>query len=137
LAETVRNWLPTVTSGRYVDARVDPESLAVKVRAKGGSWRDAARLSHGTAEQIYLLLRIAIAEHLTKLGETCPLILDDVTAQSDEERTTAVLGMLHRISETRQVILFSQEREVLEWAQENLRGPQDSLVVLDREVVGA
>lgn len=137
LAKTVRNWLPKVTSGRYVDARVDPESLVVKVRAEGGSWRDAAQLSHGTAEQIYLLLRIAVAEHLTKLGETCPLILDDVTAQSDEERTAAVLGMLHQISETRQVILFSQEREVLEWAQGNLQNPQDRLVVLDPEVIGA
>ena len=136
LAGTVRKWLPRVTSGRYVDARVDPETLAVRVRAEAGSWRDAARLSHGTAEQIYLLLRIAVAEHLTKSGETCPLILDDVTAQSDEARTADILGMLHQISETRQVILFSQEREVLEWARENLQSPQDDLVLLDAEVIG-
>ena len=136
LADTVRSWLPAVTSNRYVDVRVDPESLAVRVRAEGGSWRDAARLSHGTAEQIYLLLRIAVAGHLTKLGETCPLILDDVTAQSDEKRTTAILGMLHQISETRQVILFSQEREILEWGQENLRSLQDGLIVLDPSVIG-
>ena len=57
LAETVRSWLPKVTSNRYEDTRVDPDSLAVKVRGSGGPWRDAARLSHGTAEQIYLLLR--------------------------------------------------------------------------------
>ncbi len=137
LAETVRSWLPRVTSNRYEDARVDPDSLAVKVRSRSGAWREAARLSHGTAEQIYLLLRIAIAEHLTKLGETCPLILDDVTAQSDEGRTVAILGILHRIGEMRQVILFSQEREVLEWARENLRGSPDSLVTLDPEAIGA
>lgn len=137
LAETVRSWLAKVTANRYEDARVDPESLAVRVRSSSGSWREAARLSHGTAEQIYLLLRVAIAEHLTKLGETCPLILDDVTAQSDEGRTTAILDMLHQISETRQVILFSQEREVLEWARDNLRGSQDSLVTLNSEAIGA
>ena len=137
LAETVRSWLPKVTSNRYEDARVDPNSLAVKVRGSGGPWRDAAQLSHGTAEQIYLLLRIAVVEHLTKPGETCPLVLDDVTAQSDEERTAAILGMLHEISQTRQVIFFSQEREVLEWGRDNLQDPQDHLVMLDAEAIGA
>src|SRR5699024_8063586 len=31
LAATLRSWLPGVTGGRYVDATVDPETLAVQV----------------------------------------------------------------------------------------------------------
>ncbi len=45
------------------------------------------RLSAGTADQVYLLLRVALAQHLATTGETCPLLLDGVTAQSDDERT--------------------------------------------------
>ena len=131
LAETIRPWLPTVTAGRYADVRVDPGTLAVRVRDCSGEWRNAAFLSHGTAEQIYLLLRVALAKHLARSEETCALILDDVTAQCDSSRTTAVLNLLHAISKERQVIVFSQEDEVLAWAQAHLGAPQDRLERLD------
>ncbi|HXH23187.1 MAG TPA: AAA family ATPase, partial [Dehalococcoidia bacterium] len=113
LQSTLRRWLPVVTHGRYVDALVDPDSLEVKVRSEGGTWRAAESLSHGTAEQVYLLLRVALAQYLAKPGEPCPLILDDVTAQSDAERTLAILEALAELSAERQVIFFSQEAEVL------------------------
>ncbi|MCC7367233.1 MAG: AAA family ATPase [Chloroflexi bacterium] len=117
LAEQVTAWLPLVTAGRYTEAIVDPASLAVGVRAENGIWRDAGLLSHGTAEQIYLLLRIALADQLTRHGELCPLILDDPTPHFDTERTLAVLDLLLKVAKDRQVILFSQEPEILTWAQ--------------------
>lgn len=135
LADTVQGWLPEITANRYVDARVDPERLTVTVRGENGAWRDAAHLSHGAREQIYLLLRMSVAEHLTKPGEVCPLILDDVTTQCDGERTAAILRILHGASHRRQVIILSQENEVLEWAETNIRDQRDSLVRLDpREI---
>jgi len=103
----------------------------VKVCGRSGEWREAARLSHGTAEQVFLLLRVALAEYLTPAGEVCPLILDDVTVHCDAERTAAILEALHSISTERQIILFSQEAEVLEWAQKNLHQPEDLLIRLD------
>jgi DNA repair protein SbcC/Rad50 len=127
LAETIRPWLPEVTAQRYRDVRVDPESLAVTVCDPAGAWRDARLLSHGTAEQVYLLLRMALAQHLAKAGESCPLVLDDVTVQCDSIRTPAVLRLLHALSRDRQIILFSQEDEVLAWAAANLQEPQDRL----------
>lgn len=131
LADTVRGWLPKITANRYADARVNPERLTVAVCGEDGAWRDAARLSLGAREQIYLLLRMSVVEHLTKPGEVCPLILDDITTQCDGERTSAILGMLHEVSRRRQVILLSQESDVLEWAEGNIRPPEDSLVKLD------
>ncbi len=135
LAETIRAALPKVTGGRYVDVTVDPQSLDVQVRGADRPWRRATLLSHGTAEQIYLLLRVAMAKHLTKPGEVCPLILDDATVQCDENRKVAVLRLLHEISRERQVILFSQEAEVADWATENLKGSQDRLIRLDPSLV--
>ncbi|MGH9046474.1 MAG: ATP-binding protein [Acidimicrobiales bacterium] len=87
LALTVRQWLPKVTGGRYIDVNVDPTTLRVDVCGPSRRWRNAERLSYGTAEQIYLLLRLALADHLTAGHDTCPLILDDVTCT----RISAVL----------------------------------------------
>ena len=131
LSDVIREWLPKITAGRYQDARVDPENLVIKVKEKSGEWREATQLSHGTAEQIYLLLRVALVKYLTQPKETCPLILDDVTVQSDSTRTRAILDTLLALSEERQVIVFSQEDEVLEWAEENLHKPTRSLVRLN------
>lgn len=117
LASSIRRRLGSVTNGRYHDVRVDPQSLDVKVAGASGHFRLASDLSHGTAEQIYLLLRVALAEWLTKPGESCPLILDDVTVQSDTQRTVGILETLRTLGEERQVILFSQEEDVLQWAE--------------------
>jgi uncharacterized protein YhaN len=130
LAEQVSCWLPRVTAGRYVQALVDPATLAVGVREPGGPWREAALLSHGTAEQVYLLLRVALADHLTRQGEVCPLILDDPTPHFDEERTLAVLDVLCQVAEARQVILFSQEAAVLHWAEQHLAELRHRLIRL-------
>ncbi len=135
LNEALSKRLPNVTSGRYTTARVDPETLRVQVSGDGEHWRDAARLSHGTAEQVYLLLRIAMAERIAHNGEVCPLLLDDVTVQSDRHRTLAILEALHVLSEERQVVLFSQEQGVLEWAQSNLTRSDDQIIILDPLVV--
>ena len=115
---------------------MDPQTLDVWVSGEGGRWRRAALLSHGTAEQIYLLLRVALADHLTKPGEICPLVLDDITVHTDGTRTEAVLRILQAISRRRQVILFSQEQDVLTWAEANLCPPIDHLERLDPALVG-
>jgi hypothetical protein len=131
LAGSLQAWLPQVTGERYVDATVDPEELLVKVRGEGAPWRDAQFLSQGTREQVYLLLRMAMVQHLTAKGERAPLILDDVTVQCDTNRTAGLLDLLHTMSAERQIVLFSQEDDVHSWAEEHLGGAQDTLLVLD------
>ena len=131
LQSGVEQRLSKVTSGRYREVTVDPQTLQVQVRDQGGSWRDAALLSHGTAEQVYLLLRLAMAEHLCTTGETAPLILDDVTVQSDSDRTVAILELLHEMSRDRQIVLFTQEDDVLAWAKRHITGGRDQLMQLE------
>ena len=129
LAEIVRVWLPKVTDGRYTDCRVNPEKLAVEVATTNGHWQSAELLSHGTAEQVYLLLRLALARHLA--SENCPLILDDAVAASDSQRKRDLLETLLAVSKSTQVILFTHEDDVCAWARERLVGEQHSLTELD------
>jgi hypothetical protein len=137
LRNALERWLPSVTSGRYSEALVDPDTLRVQVRGRGSRWRDAHLLSHGTAEQIYLLLRVAMAEYLTRSPEKAPLLLDDVTVQADVERKEAMLTVLKAISAERQVVLFSQELDVYEWAKRNLIEPEGKVICLPTDLVSA
>ena len=131
LAGAVRSWLPAVTNARYVDASVNPASLEVMVKeAATGQWRAARHLSQGTREQIYLLLRAAMAQHLATTGETALLLLDEVTAQSDSTRTAEMLAVLHAMSASRQILLFTHDDAAIAWAQANLMAPADSFVPL-------
>ena len=129
LAEIVREWLPRVTGGRYTDCRVDPEKLAVEVATTNGRWQRAEVLSHGTAEQVYLLLRFALARHLASQG--CPLIIDDAVAASDSQRKHDLLETPLAVSESTQVILFTHEDDVCAWARGRLVGEPHKLIELD------
>jgi AAA domain len=130
LAATIRQWLPGVTAGRYTDATVNPTTLQVNVCGPARRWRTADLLSYGTAEQVYLLLRIALADHLTKHHDTCPLVLDDATVHADPGRTRDILDLLLKIAEHRQVILFTQEEQVETWAHEHLSLPNHTIRAL-------
>jgi hypothetical protein len=130
LAATVKRDLPDVTDGRYTDVIVDPTTLKVQVCGPTRRWRDAGRLSYGTAEQVYLLLRIALADHLTRGHDTCPLLLDDVTVHADADRTHKILDLLLRVADDRQVIVFTQEEHVASWARERLHEPRHAMRTL-------
>lgn len=130
LVKTVKHWLPLVTGGRYTDVTVDPKSLRVEVCGPTRHWRKANLLSYGTAEQVYLLLRIALADHLTRGHDTCPLLLDDVTVHADAARTRDILDLLLHISTERQIVVFTQEEQVAAWAHQYLTGPEHAIVNL-------
>lgn len=127
----LRAWLPRLTAGRYVDARLDPATLMVQVCGPSRQFRRAELLSHGTAEQVHLLLRVALATRLTAGHDTCPLLLDDITVHADPQRTQRLLELLHELSAERQIVLFAQQPAVREWAGDHLVQPRDRLVVLD------
>ncbi len=131
LQQGVLHRLSKVTGGRYVDCRVDPQTLTVDVSGRDRPWRTATDLSHGTAEQIYLLLRLALARHLGKREETCPLILDDPLGASDESRRNVLLETLLTISDERQLILFTHDVNVRTWAERHLTGPRNQLEELE------
>jgi uncharacterized protein YhaN len=122
--------LPRLTDGRYVDARLDPALLEVSVAGADGEFRRAQLLSHGTAEQIYLLLRVALVRRLTADHDTCPLLLDDVTVHADPVRTRALLDLLHELSDERQIVLFAHQDQVRDWAYEHLVEERDALIEL-------
>ena len=98
-----------LTGGRYDRLTLD-EDLAVHAGAQNEDtlhsslWR-----SEGTVDQLYLALRLAVAEELTP---EAPLILDDALVRFDDTRLQAAMDILRQAADSKQVILFTcQSRE--------------------------
>jgi len=99
-------------TGRYEDIRVN-DNLEINVRDPDHSIFAECRshLSRGTVDQLYFILKVAIAEMLTKDSEPLPLILDDVFANYDPLRLRNALDFLVDLSSEFQVILFTCHKE--------------------------
>ena len=101
-----------LTGGKYSQLSFDRELDATAKRSGDTLPHEEAFLSEGTADQLYLALRLAICELALPEGCSCPLILDDALVNFDDERMGYALEVLKEISEKRQVILFTcHERE--------------------------
>lgn len=72
--------------------------------------RSALYLSRGTADQLYLALRLAVCRLC--LPEKPPILLDDALASFDDRRLEAALELLWELSGEQQLLLFTcQKRE--------------------------
>ena len=65
------------------------------------------QLSHGTREQIAVLVRLGLARLLADTGEPLPLILDDALVYADDERIAASFAALRLAAERHQVIVLT------------------------------
>jgi uncharacterized protein YhaN len=70
-------------------------------------------LSDGTADQLFLALRLAgIENNLKKLEEPIPVILDDILINFDDVRALSTLRCLAEFSSKTQVILFTHHQHL-------------------------
>lgn len=104
-----QQFLSRLTLGKYNRLTLDAD-LNLRSGSSGDTTlREPMWRSEGTADQLYLALRLAVAQELTP---DAPLILDDALVRFDQERLEAALELLREIAKDKQVILFTcQERE--------------------------
>lgn len=74
--------------------------------------RSVQLLSAGTADQLYLAVRLVICEMILPPEQNPPLILDDALLTFDDARLSTTLDYLTRLGAQRQILLFTcQGRE--------------------------
>jgi uncharacterized protein YhaN len=113
LADYASDTFARVTAERYLDLRVDPTTLALRVRVpETGAIEDVDRLSAGTREQAFLVVRLAMVRMFSEGLETAPLLLDDPFAFWDDERIERGLPILQAAASGAQVVLFTTSREL-------------------------
>lgn len=98
-----------LTGGRYQKLSLS-DDLSLHTSAQNeDTLRSTQWRSDGTADQLYLSLRLAVADEITP---EAPLVLDDALIRFDDDRLQAALEVLKEEAQSKQVILFScQNRE--------------------------
>ena len=103
-----------LTGGRWPQLSLARDFTAQAVQEGGAPPRSWLALSAGTAEQLYLSVRLAICA-LTAPG--APLVLDDALAAFDGERCVRALEYLQDAARERQILLFSCHSREADWAE--------------------
>lgn len=107
LAQKAADYMDCLTDGRY-DELVLARDLSAKARsADDPTPRDTAYLSAGTADLLYLSVRLALCELTCPADDPCPLVLDDTLVNFDDARAERARALFREIAQHRQVILFT------------------------------
>lgn len=91
------------------------DSVALVAVRSNGEKVAISGLSEGTADQLFLSLRLALLELRT--AEPLPFIADDILTSFDEPRTRHILELLSQFGQRSQVIVFTHHAHVAELAQ--------------------
>lgn len=103
--------LERMTGGRYHSLTMGEDFSLQSGAGQETTLHEILWRSDGTMDQLYLALRLAVAEELTPQA---PLILDDALVRFDDVRLKAAMAILKELAQSRQVICFTcQSREQL------------------------
>ena len=101
-----------ISNGKYKNVRMNISGEII-VEDINGEYINAENLSIGTIDQLYLSLRLASIEEITK--EKMPIILDESFAYYDNERLKNILEYLSEEYNDNQIIIFTcTQREIEE-----------------------
>ena len=107
LAKSAASVLSRLTGGAYTELTLDRELNALVRCAGEPVLHESAFLSRGTADQLYLALRLALCDMLLGGEDPCPIVLDDALINFDDARMGHALDYLAEIAQHRQILLFS------------------------------
>lgn len=101
-----------MTSSTWSHILLDREFHLSAESGSDPTCRSVQLLSAGTADQLYLAVRLAICEMILPPEQNPPLILDDALLTFDDARLSTTLDYLTRLGAQRQILLFTcQGRE--------------------------
>ena len=125
----------SITGESFKDLRVDYDEIdqahLIGLRPDG-KVVDVPGMSSGTADQLYLALRIASIEDYLERADALPFVADDLFINFDNDRAGASFEVLSKLSEKTQVLFFTHHLHLLEIAKETLEG-SISIVDLSEE----
>ena len=103
-----------LTGGRWPRLSLARDFTAQAVREGETLPRSWLALSAGTAEQLYLSVRLAVCALTVP---DAPLVLDDALAAFDDARCVLALDCLRNAARERQILLFSCHSREADWAR--------------------
>jgi len=77
-------------------------------------------MSEGTADALYLAVRLATLETYLDTNEPMPFIVDDILVHFDDARASAALQVMRELSKKTQVLFFTHHRHLIDLAEKGL-----------------
>lgn len=109
ILKSASEYFSELTCGSFSGLTIEYETngrVLKGVRSSGAAIR-IDEMSDGTRDQLFLALRLAYIENHCASVTPCPVILDDVLMAFDDERASAALRVLQKISRKTQVLVFT------------------------------
>lgn len=115
-------WFSRMTAGRWAKLLPDwsDDDQILIAEREDGLRLPVARLSEGTADALYLALRLAAIEVRLDAAPAIPLLLDDVLTTFDDERAVLTLQGLAELAQRNQVVYFTHHPHLLALARDAL-----------------
>lgn len=109
IIEDTSVYMKELTLGKYIEVKINEDQSGLSICDKDGQWFDTTkdRLSQATREQLYLALRISIADLFDEKSLIFPMFFDEALITWDKRRMKAVMRLLSKMSMHRQVIIFT------------------------------
>jgi uncharacterized protein YhaN len=115
-----------ITRGAFSRLRAEYDEkgnpVLVGIRPISEAQVTVAGMSDGTADQLYLALRLASLEQYLEHNPPLPFVVDDILLRFDDERSLATLKVLGELSQKTQVIFFTHHRHLVDLVEERLAG---------------
>jgi uncharacterized protein YhaN len=103
-----------MTAGRYKQIVNPVGEQRFEVCTARGRRLPPEKLSRGTAEQLYLALRLGLIEERSSHGEPVPVMMDDILVNFDPQRAAAACQAVAGIAKTHQVIYLTCHPHIVE-----------------------
>lgn len=104
--KTASTFFSQITNYRYARVLAPVGEKKLIVEKEDGGLLETAYLSRGTAEQLYLAMRFALASEYSR-QLALPIIMDDIFVNFDAARVDAVLHVMKQVSQQHQILMFT------------------------------
>lgn len=104
-------YFAAITNGTYDKVFPPKDNQSFFVQTEDYTRFNVNELSQGTVNQLYVSLRLAISEVMSKRYHV-PFIIDDAFVHFDKQRTENVINLLLEIGKRKQIILFTCKDDI-------------------------
>ena len=123
LLKRAGQFFATITGGSFSDLRVEfdehDRAQLAGLRPNGELVR-VSGMSTGTADPLYLALRVASVEDYLDRSNALPFVADDLFINFDDARAAAGFEVLGQLARKTQILFFTHHRHLVEIAEATL-----------------
>ena len=123
---------PRVSQPATIGRKIEVSSVGCRLPEQMAGLRDVLVASTGSADQLYLALRVAAVEDSLDHGTPLPFIADDLFINFDDDRAAAGFKVLGDLAKRTQVIFFTHHQHLMAVAESAI-GVYPTVTMLARD----